>query len=117
MNPISYAYIGDAVYELYIRNYLIKNYYKVKEMQQKSLEYVSAKSQRFHLERLINNNFLTEEESNIYKLGRNAHGGKSKSADIITYKIATGLECLIGYLYVNNEISRIEEIMNFIVRQ
>lgn len=118
MNPITLAYLGDAVYELFIRDYLIKQRIgKVNDLQNKSLNYVSAKSQRNHLERLINAKFLTEEEISIYKAGRNAHGGKSKSADIITYKIATGLECLIGSLYLSQKYDRIKEIMEFIVRE
>ena len=117
MNAITLAYIGDAVYELYIRKYLVSlNIGKVKELQNKSLEYISAKSQRKHLERLIAANFLNEEELEIYKRGRNAHGGKSKSADIVTYKIATGLECLIGSLYLAQNYERLKEIMEFIVR-
>ena len=117
MNAITLAYIGDTVYELYIRKYLVSlNIGKVKELQNKSLEYISAKSQRKHLERLIAANFLTEEELEIYKRGRNAHGGKSKSADIVTYKIATGLECLIGSLYLAQNYERLKEIMEFIVR-
>ena len=117
LNPITLAYIGDAVYELYIREYLIsQGIVKVNDLQTMSLKYVSATSQRKHLEALINNNLLTEEEIQIYKRGRNAHGGKSKSTDIITYKIATGLECLIGDLYLNKKQNRIKSIMEFIVR-
>ena len=118
MNPITLAYIGDAVYELYIREFLINlKMVKVKDLQNESLMYVSAKSQRRCLENLIESNFLTEEEIDIYKRGRNAHGRKNSNTDIITYKIATGLECLIGDLYLNKNYQRIKEIMDFIVRQ
>ena len=117
MNPITLAYIGDAVYELYIREYLIsQGITKVNDLQKESLKYVSATSQRKHLEDLINHGILNDEEIIVFKSGRNAHGGKSKSTDIITYKIATGLECLIGQLYLNNNDKRIKEIMDFIVR-
>lgn len=117
MNQLVYAYMGDAIYEVYIRQYLInKGIYKVNDLNKKSLEYVSAVSQRKHLERLIENNFLTELEIEIYKRGRNAHGGKAKHADIVTYRIATGLECLIGYLYLENKLDRLKEILDFIVR-
>ena len=116
ISALAMAYIGDAVYELYIRNYLIKQgIAKVKELQQASIDYVSAKSQRKHLERLITNNFLTESEIEIYKWGRNAHGGKAKHADIVTYRIATGFEALIGSLHLNNNETRIKEIIEFIV--
>ena len=115
-NSLVLAYLGDAVYELFIRDYLINlNINNVNELQKKSLKYVSTKSQRRHLERLINANFLTEEEIDLVKRGRNAKGGKSKSSDIITYRIATGLEYLIGYLYLLQRNERIKEIINFIV--
>lgn len=111
-NASVYAYIGDSIYECYIRKYLIsKNFTKLKDLQHESLNYVSAVSQRKHLELLEQENFLTQEELDIVKWGRNAHGGKSKAADIVTYRLATGLECLIGYLYYQNKQDRIKEIM------
>ena len=116
-NPLIYAYIGDAVYDTYVRKHIIdKNICKMKDIQKESLNYVSAKSQRTIYEELENNNILTEKELEIVKWGRNAKGGKSKAADIVTYRIATGLECLIGYLYMENNIERINEIMNFILK-
>lgn len=115
-NPLVYAYIGDAYYELLIRKYLVNNNInKVKELQQASIEYVSAKSQRKFIELMLESNFLTEEEIEIYKWGRNAHGGKAKHADIVTYRIATGFETLIGFLYDTNKLDRINEIISFIV--
>lgn len=115
MNNLVMAYLGDAVYELYIREYLIsKKIAKVNELQTKSLEYVSATSQRRILEMLINNELLTEDEIKIVNRGRNASSHKSKTTDIITYKKATGLECLIGNLYVNNK-ERCYELLKIIV--
>ena len=114
--PLVCAYMGDTIYEMYVREYLIKQgITKVGELQQGSLEYVSAKSQRKHLERLLNDNILTNEELEIVKWGRNAKGTKSKSTDIITYRFATGLEALIGKLHFDNKDNRIEEIMKFIL--
>ena len=116
-SALVYAYIGDSVYECYVRKYLInKNISKVKDLQKESLNYVSAVSQRRILEDLENNNVLTEEELEIIRWGRNAKGTKAKHADIITYRYATALECLIGYLYLNNNIERINEIMDFILK-
>ena len=110
------AYMGDAIYEQYIREYLINcGLSKIGELQQRSLDYVSARSQRRHLERMENANLLTEEELEIVKWGRNAKGAKTKHADIVTYRLATGLEALIGKLYFAGETERIKEIMNFIV--
>ena len=115
MNNLVLAYLGDAVYELHIRNYLInKGISKVKELQSEAIKYVSATSQRRILEELINREFLTEEELVIVNRGRNGSSHSNKTTDIITYKKATGLECLIGYLYKNN-LERCNSILDYIV--
>lgn len=114
MNNLVMAYLGDAVYELHIRKYLIsQGIAKVGELQKKSVEYVSARSQRRILEELINRDFLTTEEIEIVNRGRNANSHPSKTTDIVTYKKATGLECLIGNLYKEN-IERCNELLNYI---
>ncbi len=111
-NALSMAYLGDTIYEYYVRKHLVGlGHTKVGELQKLSLEYVSAKSQRVHLERLMNKNFFTEGELELYKWGRNAHSGKTKSTDVITYRMATGFETLIGSLHELNKKERIEEIM------
>ena len=115
MNNLVLAYLGDAVYELYIREFLInKGFAKVKDLQNESLNYISAVSQRRILETLENKNLFTNEEKEIINRGRNMSSHKSKSTDIITYKKATGFECLIGYLYLNDK-NRLEEIMKEVV--
>lgn len=115
MNNLVIAFLGDAVYELHIREYLInKGISKVKELQREAIKYVSATSQRRILEELINREFLTEEELVIVNRGRNASSHSSKTTDIVTYKKATGFECLIGYLYKNN-LERCNEILDYIV--
>lgn len=114
LSVLSLAYLGDAVFELYIREYLLnKNIVKVKELQQQAINYVSAKNQVRLLEKINNN--LTEEELEYVKKGRNAKSHKApKNTDILTYKHATGFETLIGYLYLNNK-QRLEEIMQIIL--
>lgn len=115
-NPLVMAYLGDSVYEIYVREYLVNlGITKIGELQSRSLDYVSAKSQRKHLEKLIDDKILTDEEIEIVKWGRNAKGARSKNSDIVTYRLATGLECLIGKLYVDGKNSRIKEIMDYIV--
>lgn len=115
-NPLVMAYMGDTIYEQYIREFLIRSgVVKIGDLQKRSLDYVSAKSQRRHLERLENANFLTDEELDIVRWGRNAKGAKTKHADIVTYRLATGLEALIGKLYFDNKNERIKEIMEFII--
>ena len=115
MNNLVLAYLGDAAYELYVREYLIKEgISKVNDLQKISLNFVSAKSQRKILENLENDNIFTDEEQIIIKRGRNASSHRSKNTDIITYKKSTGLECLIGYLYLNDK-ERYQKIMERIV--
>ncbi len=116
MDNLRFAYLGDAVYELYIRKYLIDklDIKKVKDLQETAIKYVSAKSQVRILEKLINDNVLTEEEQDIVRQGRNASSHSSKSTDIITYKKSTGFECLIGYLY-KNDIERCNYLLDYIV--
>lgn len=114
VNTLVLAYLGDTVYENYVRLYLIKiGINHVKELQEKSLEYVSAKSQSRILRELINNNIFTSSELEIIKRGRNTKtNSHPKNTDIITYKEATSLETLIGYLKLENKEERIQEIMN-----
>ena len=114
VNSLVLAYLGDTVYENYIRLYLIKKGINhVKELQEKSLDFVSAKNQSKILRELINQNVFTSEELEIIKRGRNTKtNSHPKNTDIITYKEATSLEALIGYLKLENKDERIEEIMN-----
>lgn len=115
INSLSLAYLGDAVYELYIRSYLLDSNKKVNDLQKEAINYVSAKAQSNFLDKMIEEGFLTSEEINIVKRARNHKSHPSKSADIITYKKSTGLEALIGYLKIKNNDKRIEEIMEYIV--
>ena len=71
INVMSLAYLGDAIYEVYIRESLINKYAKVDELQKNAVNYVSAKGQVRILDNLINNNILTEEELEVIKRGRN----------------------------------------------
>ena len=113
INVITLAYLGDAVYEVYVREYLIKKgIAKVEELQKEAINLVSAKSQSKILDYLINNNILTDFEIEIVKRGRNyKRESHPKNTDIITYKMATGFETLIGYLYLENKNDRINEII------
>lgn len=110
------AFLGDAVYEIYIREYLIKSgLCKVDDLQKACVKYVSAERQCYFVENMINHNFLSSDEIDVFKRGRNASSHSSRSTDIVTYKKSTGLESLIGYLYLEKNYKRIEEIMDYIV--
>lgn len=116
INVIVLAYMGDAVYDTYIRKKLISlGIQKVEELQNKAIEYVSAKGQVKILNYLIDNNILSDFELDIVKRGRNnRRSSHPKNTDILTYKLSTGFEALIGYLYLSNKIDRLEEILDFI---
>ncbi len=112
------AYLGDSVYENYVRLFLInKGINHVKELQEESLNYVSAKSQSLILKMLMNSNIFSNEELDIIRRARNSKtNSHPKNTDIITYKEATALEALFGYLKLKNNIERIEELMNLILK-
>ena len=113
MAPLVLAYLGDTVDETYIREYLIRQntQRKVNDLHKLAIKYVKAKAQATIIHEIEIE--LTEEESKIYKRGRNQKSNTSpKNADIIDYKHATGFEALVGYLYLNNEIERLQYIIN-----
>ena len=116
-NVLALAYIGDAVYSVYIRKFLIdKGICKVDKLQKDSVNYVSAKAQAKFVEDMIDKNFLTDDELDIFYRARNHKGTRHpKNTDIITYKYSTGFEAIIGYLYMNNNINRLEEFIKFIL--
>ena len=117
VNILVMAYLGDSVYENKIRNYLVSlGYNKVNKLQNMSLNYVTAINQAKFINYLINNNILSEEELDIVKRGRNAKVfSHPKNTDILTYKWATALESLFGYLHLLNKEERINELINIIV--
>jgi len=118
INALVLAYLGDTIYENYVRKYLIKKGIgNVNDLQKESIQYVSAKGQAEILKRMLDSEFFNEEEIDTIKRARNAKTNSSpKGCDIITYKYATGLESLIGYLELENRRERIDEIMDFILR-
>lgn len=109
------ALLGDAIYSLYIREKLIEvGYNDIEKIQKKQVEYVSAKGEVKVLNYLIDNNLLTEDELDIVKRGRNyKNNSHPKNTDIITYKLSTGFESLLGDLYLNNK-ERLYEILSLI---
>lgn len=115
-NSLVLAYIGDAIYEVLVRKYLIdKNFVKVNDLQKHTLNYVSAKNQALFLKELLDDNFFTSDEIEIIKRARNTKThSKPKNCDILTYKHATALESVFGYLYMNNKFDRIKEIFDYI---
>lgn len=116
INVIALAYLGDAIYEVYIRESLIRlGIVRVEELQKKAVFYVSAKGQASILKRLLDENKLTSEEIDVVKRGRNyKRSSHPKHTDILTYKLSTGFETLIGYLYLSKNKERLAEIFDYI---
>lgn len=119
INVITLAYLGDAIYEVYIRKHLIeKGIALVDDLQKEAVKYVSAKNQSRILKWLEDKDIFKEEEIDIIKRGRNyKRGSHPKNTDIITYKNSTGFETLIGYLYLEKENDRIDELMKLILEE
>ena len=109
------AYMGDAVYEKSIREYVVKQgVCKNGALHKKSIKYVSANGQSYAVKILEEK--LTEDELDVVRRGRNANPHSSaKNADIVDYKYATGFEALIGYLYLTEQLDRMEEIINMTI--
>lgn len=109
-SPLTLAFIGDSIYDLVIRTFIVEKVNApVNKLHKEASSYVNAKSQAKILHGI--ENILTKEEQAVYRRGRNAKSYTSaKNASIIDYRIATGFEALIGYLYLIGDIERIMEI-------
>lgn len=115
LSPLQLAYIGDSVYELLVRTSIIRNNLNVNELHKATIKYVKANAQSNIVHGL--EEFLTDEEKNYVKKGRNTKTNSTpKNADILDYKYATGFECLIGYLYLTNQDQRLSEIFDIILK-
>ncbi len=111
MSPLTWAYIGDAVYELYVRNKLInETNLKPHKLHIEAIKYVKAKSQAEKLDEIYEK--LTEEEKDIVRRGRNTQNHHlPKNSNVQEYMYATAFEALIGYLYLTKQNTRLEEIL------
>lgn len=119
ISPLSLAFVGDAVYTLLVRQTLAREAdYPVKEMTERAKKFVSAKAQAEALAYLEEAGFLTEEERDIARRGRNARvRSHAKNVQIAAYHQATGLEALIGWLYMRGDLSRIGQIWDAVRRK
>jgi ribonuclease III family protein len=117
MSPLVLAYVGDAVYEVFIRTLIVsQGNAPVHKLHVRSIKYVKAKAQSDIVHRIMD--LLTPEEHDIVRRGRNAKSGTvPKNADITEYKYATGFESLIGYLYLKGELSRLQQILKMSISE
>ena len=119
INGIALAFEGDAVYSMYIRRHLIfQGLTKPNQLHREATKYVSAKAQANLISLMLEEGILTEKEEDIYKRGRNANSHtKAKNADIVTYRMSTGFEAVMGYLHMTEEIERLEELIDWCVKR
>lgn len=112
MSPLVWAYVGDCVYELFIRTHLVETTkLKPHKLHIETIKYVKAKAQADILEKLQDT--LTDKEKEIVRRARNAENHHlPKNADPADYMHATAFEGLIGYLYLSEQKERLEEILN-----
>lgn len=115
MSPLQLAYIGDAVHAMLVRQHLLCKNMNVKKMHLKSVQAVCAVQQNKALEQIMP--LLDEEELSIVKRGRNAHAhhGGPKSATVSEYAGATALEALLGYLYLIQDLKKLQQLLPYLV--
>lgn len=111
MSPLTWAYVGDCVYELYIRTILVnKTNLKPHKLHIESIKYVKAQSQAKFLHQIMD--ILTDDEKDIVRRGRNAENHHlPKNCDVQDYMYSTAFEALIGYLYLTKQEDRLKEIL------
>lgn len=114
-SPLALAYLGDGVYELYVRNHVLSMGNRQNhKLHEKSKHFVSCEAQQAFLEKILPD--LSEDEQEIVRRGRNAKShSKPRHADPGTYHAATGFEALWGYLYLAGEQKRLEELFERII--
>ena len=117
INPLVLAFIGDAIYEVFVRTYLVDRNrdMSVHKLHVKAIEFVKAHAQSEFIKKIEEE--LNEEEIYFFKRGRNSKSGTvPKNADVQEYRIATGFETLIGFLYITEQTERLNYLLELIVR-
>jgi len=116
ISPLVLAYIGDSVFEVYIRTKVVNDgFIKTSKLHTLATGFVKAKAQAEAVDKIFES--LTEEEQEIIRRGRNANSKTiPKNAEIADYKKATALEALIGYLFLSEKFTRLDEIIEMIVK-
>lgn len=108
MNGLSLAYIGDAYFEIMVRQYLLeKGITKVNELHKEAIKFTSGEAQAKFMDLFFKDEVLSEAEIEIYKKGRNSATSHRKNLSSAEYQKATGFEALIGYLYENKDMERL----------
>lgn len=112
LSPLVLAYVGDAVYELFIRTRLAALSPKVHELHGAAVKYVQASGQAALVQAW--DPILTDRERDVVRRGRNAKGGVPRHADTMEYRYSTGFEALLGYLYLDGQGERLVKLLETI---
>ncbi|MGO2637515.1 Mini-ribonuclease 3 [Enterococcus viikkiensis] len=119
LNALALAYVGDAIYETYIRDHLVRSgQTRPNKLHHLATHYVSAKAQAMLIQKMLEDDMLTEEEVGIYRRGRNAKSYTSaKNTAIMTYRMSTGFEALMGYLHLLEQTERLEALIAWCIEK
>lgn len=117
LNALALAYMGDAVLEQKVREHLLlAGRVKPNTLHKEATKYVSAKAQSVVVYKMMEENFLTEEELAVFRRGRNAKSGTvPKNTDVQTYRNSSGFEAVIGYLFLSKELVRAYDIIDYAI--
>ena len=118
LNGIALAYLGDAAYEVYIRQHLLtKGISKPTKLQHIATHYVSAKAQAALIDLMKEDELLSDEEWSYFKRGRNNSHTHAKNTSVMTYRISTGFEAVMGYLKLAGKEERLAELAQWCIEQ
>lgn len=119
LSSVALAYVGDAVYELFIRNHLIqRGGVRPNELHHQAVQFVSAPAQEKVIKTWLTANVLTKEEAAVVRRGRNAKAHSvPKNISVEAYKYATAFEALIGYHYLQGDEERLEELLQLAIQE
>ena len=117
-NGATLAYLGDSIYELFIRNNLLaKGLNDVNQLHKEATKYTSGVAQAKIIKYYLANDILNEEELNYFKRGRNSkHSANRRSINVSDYALATGFEALIAYLYLDKQDNRLNELIELAIK-
>ncbi len=119
MKSLALAYMGDAVYEMYVRHHLLKQGAVMpNQLHRSAVRFVAATSQASVVQAWLTDEFLTGEEQAVVRRGRNAKSGSiPKNTDVQTYRYSTGFEALLGYHYLSGNTDRLDQLVADAIRQ
>lgn len=119
LNSLALAYMGDAVYDVYIRHHLLRSgKTKPHRLHKEAIRYVSAKAQAAILKKMVEENFLTNEELAVMKRGRNAKSGTiPKNTDVQTYRYSTAFEAVLGWVFLAKDNERLDQLISEAIKK